>query len=281
MASLKYNPKTLKYYGESTYDTPAGLQVGDKAYFFNTEKNVVWDGDSWVDDKVNTDTVLETGDLEIGAVELKDATSDTRSTISKDGSLNTSTTDIVSGIATSGSKSTIVDTDKNFITNMLAGAIAEVDIGSTTYFRKVLSNTATTVTIDTIAGNPASATLGSGTNGVVTITSVNDGIGGNSYTVAAVLGSGNNIAMSVLLTGLNLVVTLGTNGGGTIDTAKNTATLVAAAIDALPEFVATASGTGVTSINPTSQASFTGGVAIVSVSASTPYKIKSTKGLLT
>ena len=222
-------------------------------------------------------TSIITSDIEIGAVELKDAVTDARATIDAGGSLNTLITDIVSGIATSGSKSTIVDTNKNFIINMLTGAIAEVDIGTTKYFRKVLSNTATVVTIDTIAGNPASKAIGTGVNGVVTITSINDGIGGNSYTVAAVLGDGNDISLSALLTGLNLVITLGTNVGGTIDVAKNTALLVAAIVDSLPEFTSVYNGTGADSINPFSAVTFAGGIEIIAVSSSTQYKIKSTK----
>jgi hypothetical protein len=217
------------------------------------------------------------GDISIGAVELKDSLTEARVEINMDGSLNSSIIDIASGMATSGTKSTIVDATKNFITNMLTGAIAEIDIGNTKYFRKVLSNTNTSIAIDIIAGTPASGVIGSGANGTVTASSVNDGIGGNEYTIQALLGVGANVTMSVLLTGLNLVVTLGTNGAGTIDMAKNTAALIATAIDALPEFTAVASGTGADSLNGTTVIDFTGGEAIIAVGPSTKYKIKSTK----
>jgi len=85
MAYLKFNPKLLKWYGNSGDSVPDGLQVGDKAYFFNTSNNVVYNGTTFVDDVVNTDTTLEVGDLEIGAVEIKNATDDTRATVGANG----------------------------------------------------------------------------------------------------------------------------------------------------------------------------------------------------
>jgi hypothetical protein len=54
----------------------------------------------------------------------------------------------------------------------------------------------------------ATATLGSGDNGVVTITVDTPGTEGNAYTVAAVLGSGNNIPLSASLVGSAITVTL-------------------------------------------------------------------------
>ena len=105
----------------------------------------------------------------------------------------------------------------------------------------------------------ATATIGAGTNGVVTITVVEPGTEGNSYTVVVVLGVGNNIAMSAVLVGTALTVTLGTTGAGVADDTKNTAVLVAAAIGAIPELGATASGTGSSRIPVTSVRSFSGG----------------------
>jgi len=105
----------------------------------------------------------------------------------------------------------------------------------------------------------ASATLGSGTNGTVTVTAENEGTEGNDFTIEAVLGSGNNVAMSAAIVGDAITVTLGTDGAGAADSAKNTALLVAAAIDALVGVSAEASGSGAIRIPVTASKSFTGG----------------------
>ena len=94
----------------------------------------------------------------------------------------------------------------------------------------------------------ASQTIGSGENGVVTVSAATSGVAGNSYTVTVAEGSGNDVDLSAVLAGTDLTVTLGTDGGGALDAAKNTATLVAAAVDALDEFSGAASGTGATEL---------------------------------
>lgn len=99
-----------------------------------------------------------------------------------------------------------------------------------------------------------STTIGTGVDGTVTITS--DAVGtveGNAYTAAVVAGSGNDVAMTATLTGTNILVTLGTDGGGALDAAKNTAILIGAAIDALTGIIAGHSGTGATAVGITSQ----------------------------
>jgi len=106
----------------------------------------------------------------------------------------------------------------------------------------------------------ATATIGSGTNGTVTITIDAVGTGGNSYTVEVVEGSGTDVDLDVSLTGTDIVVTLGTDGAGALDATKNTATLVAAAIDVLAGITATASGDGSTALSVAeAQKSFSGG----------------------
>ena len=190
--------------------------------------------------------------------------------------LNVNTVEIASGVSTSGSKTTLTDSTKDFEVNSLANATIQIDIGSIKYFRKISSNTLNVITFAALPGSVASAAIGSGANGTVTISSINENIGGNSYTVQALLGVGINIPLSVLLTGLNLVVTLATNGGGTIDMAANTASLIATAVAGLAEFTAVASGTGLDTVNPTNVINFTGGIATVAPSNSS-YKIINTK----
>jgi hypothetical protein len=113
------------------------------------------------------------------------------------------------------------------------------------------------------ATTAASATnsIGSGGNGVVTTTVTATGSAGNSYTMHVVAGVGNDVALSAALSGTAITVTLGTDSGGALDASKNTATLVAAAIDALANVTAVASGSGATAISAVSgPTAFTGGV---------------------
>jgi len=103
---------------------------------------------------------------------------------------------------------------------------------------------------ETVPQNAASATatIGSGADGTVTITVDSVGTEGNNYTVEVVAGSGNNVPMSATLNGTDIVVTLGTDGVGALDATKNTATLVATAVNALTGVSAVASGTGATAL---------------------------------
>lgn len=94
----------------------------------------------------------------------------------------------------------------------------------------------------------ASQTIGSGDNGTVTVEYDFVGTDGNSYTITVAEGSGNDVDLSAALSGTDITVTLGTDGAGALDATKNTATLVAAAIDALTNITATASGTGETAL---------------------------------
>jgi len=104
----------------------------------------------------------------------------------------------------------------------------------------------------------ASTTIGTGDNGVITVTAIDDIT--TDKTIAAVVGSGNDIAMSADYTDGALVITLGTDGAGAADATKNTAILIAEAIDDLDEFTSTHSGTGVTAISSAvTEKSFTAG----------------------
>lgn len=114
----------------------------------------------------------------------------------------------------------------------------------------------------TAAATSATFSFGSGANGVVTTTVTATGTAGNSFTMKVELGTGNNVPLSAALVGTAITVTLATDGTGANDPAANTATLVAAAIDALAQVTSVASGTGagvITSIFGPS--AFTGGAA--------------------
>jgi hypothetical protein len=192
--------------------------------------------------------------------------------VNTDGSINTET-DLYT--ATGGSQITLQDTTKDFEIDVLIGLIAEIHIGSTTYFRAITDNDAHILSFGTLPGSVATAILGDHAAGEVTIQTATQGIGGNEYEVEVVLSSGQNMELSASLTGLMLTVYLGTDGAGAADGSKNTATAVAAKIDELAEFTATMTGSGGVIAETVNPVPFTGGVAIVSVSNGIPYRIRS------
>jgi len=93
----------------------------------------------------------------------------------------------------------------------------------------------------------ASTTIGAGDNGVITVTAIDDIT--DDKTIEVIVATGNSQPMTAEFASGALVVTLGTGVAGAVDATKNTAVLIAAAIDELAEFTATASGTGVTAIS--------------------------------
>lgn len=125
-----------------------------------------------------------------------------------------------------------------------------------------------TVTPATDKGSAALLSLGSGTDGVVAITFGDTGAVGNAYSASVVLAAEADTALSVALVDTVLVVTLGTDALGAADDTKNTATLVAAAIEAYEgdvSFTAIASGDGSGIIVEAVPASFSGGGDNISI----------------
>ena len=114
------------------------------------------------------------------------------------------------------------------------------------------------------AGNQAARQIGSGSNGRVTIQVNAAGTAGNDYTVETVDGVGNDVPLSVAIVGSDITVTRGTDSGGSPDASKNTALLVARAINAaVPSVQAFWSGNGSSVIPTHAQQSFTGGSGTV------------------
>lgn len=112
----------------------------------------------------------------------------------------------------------------------------------------------------------ASATIGSGGNGVVSITVDAAGNPGNLYTVTVAAGVGLSQALAAAVVGTAITVTLGTDGAGAADATKNTATLITAAVDGLAGVSATASGNGSGTILVASgPTTFTGGRDVMSL----------------
>jgi len=87
-----------------------------------------------------------------------------------------------------------------------------------------------------------SATIGGGTDGTVTVT--DDVVGDSSKTIEVVTAPGAAASLAAAIVADAITVTLGTAAAGVPDPTKNTATLVAAAVDALAGVTALASGTG-------------------------------------
>lgn len=122
------------------------------------------------------------------------------------------------------------------------------------------SGLAFTINTATDEGDAATVDIGSGENGTVTITRSDAGPEGNLFDVIVVDGDGEDLPLSAIVSGsfarTRLVITLGTDVSGDPDDTKNTATLVAAAVDALDGFDAVASGTGATAVEAQALAPF-------------------------
>lgn len=119
--------------------------------------------------------------------------------------------------------------------------------------------------------------IGSGDNGVVTVTADTAWVAGNSLTLEVKVATGANAALAATLVGNDILVTLGTTSeAGTPDAAKNTATLVMGAINAISgkTFTATKSGTGATAIPAAvAKANLAGGVSEVLTVARQVYNL--------
>jgi hypothetical protein len=106
----------------------------------------------------------------------------------------------------------------------------------------------------------AFADIGAGANGTVQIAVDLAGDAGNDYSIHVVVGVGNDVAMSAALVGTAITVTLGTDGSADPDDTKNTATLIAAAVNALSGITSQATGTGADALDTAAgPSSFTGG----------------------
>ncbi len=89
----------------------------------------------------------------------------------------------------------------------------------------------------------AAQTIGSLPNGKVTVTAAVKGAAGNDLAIIVSDAGANDCAMTASIAAGVITVTLGKTGAF-LDPTKNTASLVAAAIDSLTEVTAVASGTG-------------------------------------
>ena len=175
------------------------------------------------------------------------------------------------GIAIGGSKTTIIDYNKNFEVNMFAGNIVKITLDDIEYYRSVTSNTSTTLTISPLPGDSASATIGSGESEII-IYVVNEGIEGNSYSVEVVESPGTNDNLSTSLIDNILTIYLGKTGD-VLDNTKNTSVAVINAIDNVSEFFAIGTGSGGILSVTIEPVEFTGGIEVVRVIEGSEYQI--------
>jgi hypothetical protein len=108
MSILKWNPKYNMYYGNSDSTIPDNMMIGDLVYFFDTQKNMRYNGTSFVQYFLNTDTTLEVGDIEIGAVELKDAATSNRAVIDSSGNIAVAVKEVPATVATAAKQDTLI-----------------------------------------------------------------------------------------------------------------------------------------------------------------------------
>jgi hypothetical protein len=181
-------------------------------------------------------------------------------------------TAIIKGTATSGSTTQLIDTTKNFEADLLIGKTVKITIGNADYLRKITGCLVDMFGFQSIQeGAAASAVIGLEDTAEVTVVCAEAGEAGNLYTVQAIAAPGTDDNLSASLADGVITVYLGKTAGE-LDPAKNTATAVAEAIDQIPEFTATMTGSGgaFPLVEPTA---FSGGVDAIVVTDGTPYEI--------
>ena len=136
--AIKFAPNYQEYVCLSTDDKSALTENNTIVYYTDTKVRQIYNGVSWIDYVLNVDTSEY-------------------------------------NFATVGSKTTIVDSKKNFETDMLKDSIAEVEIDGISYLRAVTGNTYNTITINALPGAKATANIGAGADGVVTATVAEEG----------------------------------------------------------------------------------------------------------
>lgn len=122
---------------------------------------------------------------------------------------------IDSGIATDGSTGSLVDSNKEFQTNLFNDKIIKITIDGVTYYRTILTCTEDSLTFaDVVAPVESSATVGAGneSEGQVIISCIGLGAGGDDYSVEFVAGTGVSSDAEATLADNVLTIHSATNG---------------------------------------------------------------------
>ncbi len=121
---------------------------------------------------------------------------------------------LVTGRATGGTPTTLIDTSKNFETNTLKGKYIKVIVDGVEYVREITANTANTYTFAAlVAAVAATAIIEKTGAGKVTITATPEGTYANGYQVVVVQGEGPNAETTATFDDGVLTITLGTDAG--------------------------------------------------------------------
>ena len=182
----------------------------------------------------------------------------------------------ISGVATNGTPSIVNDTTKDLEPGLFANKLIKITIDGVDYIRTIIDNLKDEIMFsplqDAVA---ASAVVGVPEGAQITIVCNFVGDEGNSYLVEIVNGEGENIPLSAVLDPdtNTLIVTLATDAAGLPNNASNTGMAVAAAIDVLPEFIATMTGAGGVVTETLEPISFIGGIDGIVITEGTPYEI--------
>jgi hypothetical protein len=116
-----------------------------------------------------------------------------------------------SGVATSGTVSSLTDDIKNYGTGLFAGQIIKINTNDLTYYRSILTNTGNLFTFASLEDPvAASVTVGSGEEGVegqIIIACKTAGADGNKYSVKFIAGTGVSEVGNAILDGDVLIIT--------------------------------------------------------------------------
>lgn len=133
---------------------------------------------------------------------------------------------LLRGIASSGSKTTLIDTTKNISDDVFNGKYISVNIGGIEYIRAIVDtldkNKVTFATLND--GTAASAVVGAATEPQVTVTFDTVGVSGNNYCVNYILASTPSAETSASLVGNTFTAVLGTDAGTAASVAIGTGT---------------------------------------------------------
>jgi hypothetical protein len=179
----------------------------------------------------------------------------------------------ITGKATGGSIATIEDNTKNFVPLDLVGKKVKFTTGGIEYIRSIIFNGENEIGFSpNLGGEHDTAIVGEQNAGQVTVTTAAKGDSG--YTLELVAGVGESVPLSAALAGGVLTVTLATDGAGDLITSMgNYASDIAFAINALPEFTASMTGSGGVMSPTTEPIEFTGGIDPVELVADDPYQV--------
>lgn len=125
-------PEYRLWVGLSTDDKPSntdGVRNGDKFIEVDTSKEYRYNltGTAWVQFKQKIDVDLEVSDLQIGAIEIKNSTDDTRATVGANG-LHVDVQNLPNTVETD---ITAIKTAIEILDNAISGSEMQVDVVST------------------------------------------------------------------------------------------------------------------------------------------------------